>query len=96
MEAKAIYQNDYVVSSWEELCEEVYHDAWKPGMGRYRSDYAFRGLSDSSYELKNSFLRNCGSRPELEYVITSYSIHYTKLYEFAPEETTKVGVLHET
>ncbi len=67
MENRAIYQNDYIVNSWEELCEEVYKDAWKPGMGRYRSDYAFRGLSDASYELKSSFLRNCGSRPELEY-----------------------------
>jgi len=67
METRQIYKNDKVVGSWEELCEEVYHDSWKPQMGRYRSDFAFRGLSDSSYELKNSFLRNCGSRPELEY-----------------------------
>ena len=67
MSTNPIYQNDFVVNSWEELCEEVYHDSWKPEMGRYRSDFAFRGLSDSTYELKNSFLRNCGSRPELEY-----------------------------
>ena len=67
MELGRIDQNDHIVNSWEELCEEVYHDSWKPGMGRYRSDFAFRGLSDSGYELKNSFLRNCGSRPELEY-----------------------------
>ncbi|MGQ8335221.1 FRG domain-containing protein [Sunxiuqinia sp. A32] len=67
MNSKEIYQNDKVVESWEELCEEVYHDSWKPQMSRYRSDYAFRGLSDSSYELKSSYIRNCGSRPELEY-----------------------------
>ncbi|HKJ43226.1 MAG TPA: FRG domain-containing protein [Sunxiuqinia sp.] len=67
MEKTTIYQNDHVVQSWEELCEEVYHDSWKPDLGRYRSDYAFRGLSDSAYELKNSFLRNCGTRDELEY-----------------------------
>ncbi|MEN6453005.1 MAG: FRG domain-containing protein [Prolixibacteraceae bacterium] len=67
MRESIIYQNDHIVKSWEELCEEVYHDAWKPEMGRYRSDYAFRGLSDSSYVLKNSFLRNCGPVPELEY-----------------------------
>ncbi len=67
MNAKAIYQNDKVVRSWEELCEEVYHDSWKPHLTRYRSDFAFRGLSDASYELKSSFLRNSGSRPELEY-----------------------------
>lgn len=62
-----ITQNDIIITSWEQLCEEVYHDSWKPLMGRYRSDYAFRGLSDKSYELKNSFLRNCGYQPELEY-----------------------------
>lgn len=62
-----IEQNDIIVQSWKQLCEEVYHDSWKPDMGRYRSDYAFRGLSDKNYELKNSFLRNCGEKPELEY-----------------------------
>ncbi|WP_159523355.1 FRG domain-containing protein [Sunxiuqinia indica] len=67
MGTRKIYQNDHVVQSWEELCEEVYHDSWKPRLSRYRSDYAFRGLSDASYELKNSFLRNCGVRSELEY-----------------------------
>lgn len=62
-----IISNDIVISSWEQLAEEVYHDSWKPEMRRYRSDFAFRGLSDCSYELKNSFLRNCGDKPELEY-----------------------------
>ena len=62
-----ITQNDTVIQTWEQLCEEVYRDSWKPEMGRYRSDYAFRGLSDMNYELKNSFLRNCGEKPELEY-----------------------------
>ncbi|WP_372948943.1 FRG domain-containing protein [Mariniphaga sp.] len=62
-----ITANDIVVKSWNQLVEEVYHDAWKQQLGRYRSDYAFRGLSDCSYQLKNSFLRNCGNHPELEY-----------------------------
>lgn len=63
----SIIQNDVVVENWEQLCEEVYFDSWKPEFRRYRSDYAFRGLSDADYELKNSFLRNCGEHPELEY-----------------------------
>jgi hypothetical protein len=62
-----ITSNDVVVSSWNQLVDEVYYDSWKPEMGRYRSDYAFRGLSESTYQLKNSFLRNCGDHPELEY-----------------------------
>ncbi len=79
-----INQNDFVVTSWEELCEEVYHDSWKPEMGRYRSDFAFRGLSDSSYELKNSFLRNCGPSPELEYHLLRNFRKYSTTKEAQP------------
>jgi hypothetical protein len=39
-----ITSNDVIVESWAHLVEEVYHDAWKPELGRFRSDYAFRGL----------------------------------------------------
>jgi hypothetical protein len=62
-----ITSNDIQIQSWSQLVDEVYHDAWKQQLGRFRSDYAFRGLSDCSYRLKNSFLRNCGEHPELEY-----------------------------
>lgn len=62
-----ITSNDTRIESWSDLVDEVYLDSWKPGLGRYRSDFAFRGLSDSSYRLENSFLRNCGDKPELEY-----------------------------
>lgn len=48
-------ENDVVIKSWKQLVEEVYRNSWKPQLGRYRSDYAFRGLSDASYQLKNSF-----------------------------------------
>ena len=62
-----ITSNDVIIKSWEHLAEEIYHDSWKPDMSRYRSDYAFRGLSDAGYQLKNSFLRNSGNHPEFEY-----------------------------
>ena len=62
-----IISNDICVTSWEQLLEEVYRDSWKGELGRFRSDYAFRGLSDMRYQLQNSFLRNCGKRQELEY-----------------------------
>ncbi|MCD6355550.1 MAG: FRG domain-containing protein [Prolixibacteraceae bacterium] len=64
-----ITTNDIRIGSWSQLVDELYRDAWKPQMERFRSDYAFRGLSDSTYQLKNSFLRNCGLRPDLEYHI---------------------------
>jgi hypothetical protein len=56
-----------VVSSWAQLCDEVYYDSWKSHLKRYRADFAFRGLSDAGYPLQNSFVRNCGGVPDLEY-----------------------------
>ena len=73
--------NDVVIESWAHLVEEVYHDAWKPKLGRFRSDYAFRGLSDCTYRLENSFLRNCGNRPELEYHILRNFRKYARTSE---------------
>lgn len=62
-----ITSNDIIIESWSQLIDEVYHDSWRPLLGRFRSDYAFRGLSDKNYCLENGFLRNCGERPDLEY-----------------------------
>ena len=60
-------QNEIVVHSWSEVCERLYDDAWKPELGRFRSDYAFRGMGDRSYALRNSFTRVCRDNPHLEY-----------------------------
>ncbi|MCF6333433.1 MAG: FRG domain-containing protein [Draconibacterium sp.] len=76
-----ITSNDVVVSSWPQLVDEVYRDAWKPQLERFRSDYAFRGLSDCRYQLQNSFLRNCGTRPELEYHLLRNFIKYARTSE---------------
>ncbi len=81
-----ITSNDIVVKSWSHLVEEVYHDAWKPHLGRFRSDYAFRGLSDCRYRLESSFLRNCGNRPDLEYHLLRNFRKYARTSE--PNLTT--------
>lgn len=59
--------NDIVVKSWKELCERLYDNSWQDEIGRFRSDYAFRGVSDKDYDLSTSFRRHCGSHPHLEY-----------------------------
>ena len=76
-----ITANDTIINSWSQLVDEVYRDAWKPDMERFRSDYAFRGLSDCTYQLKNSFLRNSGNRPELEYHILRNFRKYARTSE---------------
>ena len=79
--ACTITKNDIIVKSWSQLVEEVYRDSWKASLSRYRSDYAFRGLSDCSYPLENSFLRNCGYNPDLEYHILRNFRKYARTTE---------------
>lgn len=62
-----IAANDILVSSWSELCESLYDQSYQAAIGRFRSNFAFRGVSDKDYDLATSFRRNCGDRAELEY-----------------------------
>lgn len=82
-----ITTNDIRIESWNQLVDEVYYDSWKPGLGRFRSDYAFRGLSDCRYQLENSFLRNCGNHPELEYHLLRNFRKYARTTETGQTET---------
>jgi hypothetical protein len=45
---------DIVVSSWAELNERLYENSWNERLGRFRSNYAFRGMPDVNYDLKTS------------------------------------------
>jgi hypothetical protein len=58
--------NNTRISSWNELNEMLFQESWKAKLGRYRSNYAFRGLSDSGYELKTSLMRLGGDFAKLE------------------------------
>lgn len=55
-----------VVHSWEELQQALYDDSWNQELGRYRSRFAFRGLSDVSYRLETTLMRLGGPYAELE------------------------------
>ena len=82
-----ITSNDVRVNSYNQLIEEVYHESWKPNLERFRSDFAFRGLSDCQYRLENSFLRNCGNRPELEYHLLRNFRKYARTSDFSQANT---------
>jgi hypothetical protein len=59
---------EYRVSSWNELIDSLYEGSWEPGLGRYRSDFAFRGVSSADYStLKTSLMRLGGSFAQLEH-----------------------------
>lgn len=57
---------DTVISSWSHLQDDLFVGSWNETIQRYRSPFAFRGLSDSSYRLLTSLQRLQGSFWELE------------------------------
>jgi len=48
---------DHRATSWLDLQEHLYADAWQPGLGRHRSSFAFRGVGDGSADLMTSLHR---------------------------------------
>lgn len=43
--------------SWTDLIEELYAGSWNPALQRFRSPYAFRGLSRANHSLSSSLVR---------------------------------------
>jgi len=60
-------QNEYLVTSYNDLQEKLFEDSWNPNLGRFRSRYAFRGLSDAKYTLQTTLTRLGGDYPGLEH-----------------------------
>jgi hypothetical protein len=54
------------IKSWNELQDQLFQEAWNPDLGRFRSRYAFRGLSDAQYRLETTLIRLRGVFAALE------------------------------
>lgn len=57
---------DVRVHTWNELQDALYTESWDQDIGRYRSRFAYRGLSDRDYQLKTTLSRLGGPYAELE------------------------------
>ncbi len=57
---------DIRVQSWNELNERLYEGSWEEPLARFRSNLAFRGLGNSSYDLKTGLIRLGGAAEKLE------------------------------
>jgi hypothetical protein len=57
---------EITVTSWAHLQDELFEDAWNGELGRFRSRYAFRGLSDRDYRLETTLIRLGGDYAPLE------------------------------
>ena len=54
------------VSSWNELLDQLYASSWKEDLGRFRSNFAFRGMGDAGTDLRTSLTRLGGAYPGQE------------------------------
>ena len=45
------------ISSWGELQDLLYEDAWRADIARFRSPFAFRGVSDARHDLRSGLSR---------------------------------------
>jgi hypothetical protein len=52
--------------SWAELQELLFADSWHRELGRFRSDFAYRGRNDVAEDLRTSLLRLGGEAASLE------------------------------
>jgi hypothetical protein len=59
--------NDVRAESWTHLQELLYEGSWQGDIGRFRSDFAFRGLQDASSDLSTSLVRLGGDYAVLEH-----------------------------
>ena len=58
--------DDVRVRGWNELNELVYEGAWNPALGRYRSNWAFRGVCGTAFDLTTGLGRLGGDVARLE------------------------------
>lgn len=57
---------EITAKNWHHLQELLFEDSWSEDIGRFRSRYAFRGLSESSYSLQTTIMRLGGDFDVLE------------------------------
>ncbi|HUG16786.1 MAG TPA: FRG domain-containing protein [Thermomicrobiales bacterium] len=58
---------DIVIGSWNDLNDAVYADAWQGSIGRFRSDFVFRGVSNAQFtSLTTGLMRLGGAYAEME------------------------------
>jgi hypothetical protein len=74
------------VSNWAELHERLYERSWKERLGRFRSDFAFRGESVAGRDLVTSLARLGGDYARLEHHLLRNFRRYARR-QAVPEDT---------
>ena len=76
------------INSIDDVKDLVFDLSLNEENGRYRSAYLYRGMSDSSFELKTSLMRNCGAKaPLLEKHLLENYIKYVSIEDPSIKES---------
>jgi len=70
--------------TWSEVYEALFADTYNPRTARYKSRYAFRGVSSASYHLETSLMRLGGEYPKVEAHLLRQFMKYA--YRYIPEK----------
>lgn len=62
----AARDKEIVIQSWNELTDKLYEHAWNKEIGRFRSDFVFRGHSDADHGRSTSLSRLGGDYGKME------------------------------
>lgn len=57
---------EHQILSWSELNEVLFENTWNPGIRRFRSTFAYRGVNDKDHVLTNSLYRLGNPYPMME------------------------------
>lgn len=82
-----IERPDIRVSSWGELCEKLYVDSYQKDIGRFRSNFAFRGLFDAAHMLSTSLMRLGGVYRQMEYHLMRNFRKYARHENLTPQSS---------
>jgi len=63
---KDCIMNEIHVSNWNELNDALFEHSWSESLGRFQSNYAFRGLADARDDLRTGLTRLGAPGAELE------------------------------
>ena len=72
---------DIHITGWSELQERLYDESWQGSLGRFRSNYVFRGMSQAACKLTTSLMRLGNGYDTLEQHLLRTFRRYAHRYE---------------
>jgi hypothetical protein len=76
------------VSSWTELNERLYEGSWQEELGRFRSNFAFRGIGAAAAgDLTTSLVRLGGAENDLESHLVRNFRRYASVHARMPDDS---------